>query len=85
MNSKVLNLHHYTVCFLQFSLRWRGTAQQGPCTRIAKLRLIETGWACGVTFASNVALLARNRVMGGVILLMNFLNQTKFNHEGIEF
>jgi len=30
------------------------------------LRLIETGWACGDALTSRVALLARNRVMGGV-------------------
>ena len=37
-----------------------------PITRIAKPRFLEIGCACGVTLASKVALLARNRVMGGV-------------------
>ena len=32
----------------------------------AKLRFLGTGCACGVTLASKVTLLARNRVMGGV-------------------
>jgi len=32
----------------------------------AKLRFLEISWACGVALASKVALLARNRVMGGV-------------------
>jgi hypothetical protein len=40
-------------------------AQQCPCTRIAKLRFLENDCACGVTLASKVSLLARNRVMGG--------------------
>jgi hypothetical protein len=40
------------------------------CTRIAKQRLIETGWACGVTLASKVVLLARNRVISSVRTLL---------------
>jgi hypothetical protein len=36
------------------------------CTRIAMQRLIEIGWACGVTLALKVALLARNRVISSV-------------------
>jgi len=31
------------------------------CTRIAMLRLIETGWACGGVLALKMVLLARNR------------------------
>jgi len=33
-----------------------------PITRIATLRFLETGYACGVTLASKVALLAHNRL-----------------------
>jgi len=36
------------------------------CTRIAKLRLIETGWAYGGVLALKVALPARNRVISSV-------------------
>jgi len=36
------------------------------CTRIAKRRLIETGWACGGTLALQVVLPARNRVISSV-------------------
>ncbi len=43
-----------------------------PATRIAKLRLIENGCACGVTLASKVILLARNRVNFGVSWLGDF-------------
>jgi len=36
------------------------------CTRIAKQRLIETGWACGGALALNVVSLTRNRVISSV-------------------
>jgi hypothetical protein len=39
------------------------------CTRIAKLRLIEAGWACGDALALKGASLARNRVISSVGLL----------------
>jgi len=39
-----------------------GTTQQCYCTRIATLRFLEIGCACGVTLAPKVSLLTRNRV-----------------------
>jgi len=44
----------------------QGHSLTNQCTRIAKQRLIENGWACGVTLASKAALLARNRVISSV-------------------
>jgi hypothetical protein len=41
------------------------------CTRIAMLRFLEAGYACGVTLTLKVASLARNRVISsGVIRLL---------------
>jgi hypothetical protein len=36
------------------------------CTRIAKQRLIETGWACDSALVLQMVLLARNRVISSV-------------------
>jgi hypothetical protein len=36
------------------------------CTRIAKRRLIEIGWACGGTMALKVTLLTRNRMISSI-------------------
>jgi hypothetical protein len=43
-----------------------GHGLTNQCTRIAKRRLIETGWTCGGALALRVVLPARNRVISSV-------------------
>jgi len=53
-----------------------------PATRIAKRRLIETGWACGDTLTLRVVSLARNRVIS-IVGRLNDKPRRKKISEGV--